>query len=112
MRKCNKCGILLPFDSSLNVPKSYSAGAICKVCYKYYKRESAKRIYHTTYDKSLRNLEPEKKICTECNKVFFSAYNFKVTCCYDCGICRKNRLEREKRAKSKGKNVIITSLLI
>ena len=97
MRQCNKCGILLPFDSSLNVPKSYEAGAICKICYKYYKRESMKKIYHTTYDKSKRNNEPERKECTECNKVFFSGYTSKVTCCDDCRIVRKNRLEREKR---------------
>lgn len=97
MRKCNKCGILLPFDSSLNLPKSYSAGAICRICYKYYKRESAKRIYHTTYDKSSRNNEPEKKECTECNKSFWSSYPFKVTCSIKCQRVRKNRLEREKR---------------
>ena len=86
----------MPFDSSLNVPKQYRAGKICKYCYKILKKKNFRDYYDNRIDKSLRNNEPIKKVCSECKKTFWTGRYKQQTCCLECARLRKNRLERLK----------------
>ncbi len=96
MRLCKICGIGLPFDSSLNVPKHYKAGKICKTCYKNDKCTSAKERYIRLGRNELnRNNEPIKKTCTECPKAFWTGRYKRLTCGNECARLRKNRLSRK-----------------
>jgi hypothetical protein len=99
VRICRVCGIGI--GDSLKVKNKTRAGLICKICYKEYLRAKSLESYHRG-DKSKRNKEPERKVCTECSKVFYTAISKKITCSPKCALDRKYELNKLRRLEKMG----------
>ena len=98
MRTCNKCGIVIPLNNStMNAPKSWGVGKLCKICTKYANRERALKYYYTSDIKARRCKEPEQKNCVICNKSFYTAYKIKITCSKECANIRKKETDKRHR---------------
>lgn len=101
LRICRVCGIGI--GDALKVTVKTRAGLICKFCYKEYNRIKSIEYYHTSRDKSLRCVDPTKKVCSECNKSFWTSHHKKLTCSLKCSMDRKYRKNKEYRCDLKNK---------
>ena len=98
-RACRGCKILLSKDSSLQHKRkdgSVRDGAICRYCWKIFIAKTNKENYSNgAFDYRLK--DPNKIICSECQKSLYTTMVHKKTCGLECSNKRNVRIKKERR---------------